>query len=410
MIAISARAAALLLVAVLGCAPSDAAPGADSEYLYVWTGSSDSAAPDFLAVLDVRPDSGRYGALVSTLPVEGRIHGPHHTEHELAADRQLFASGFETGSTFVFDLRDAARPRLAGGFTEQGGYSHPHSYLRLPSGNVLATFQMRHEQGAMTPGGIVELTPAGRMVRASSAIGAGVPPGLRPYSGAVVPALDRIVTSTTDMDAKNPYKANQVQIWRLSDLALLHTITLPQGPRGNEADLTAEPRLLSDGRTVMVSTFNCGLYLLEGLEGEAPSGRLVASFPLAPKTDCAIPVVTGRYWITTVTAYPAVVSLDISDPAHPREASRLTLEPGAEPHWIALEPSTRRLALTGYGLLKAKVLMIRFDSATGALALDERFREAAADEPGLRLSGRTWPHGGSAAGVPHGAVFSRPRE
>jgi len=399
-----------LLLLVLGCASGrDPAPasGSDSEYLYLWTGSADSTAPDFLAVLDVRPDTGRYGALVATLPVPGLKNGPHHTEHELAADQQLFANGFGSGKSFIFDLSDGGRPRLAGEFSDQAGFSHPHSFLRLPNGNVLATFQMHHDASGMHPGGLVELTSAGAAVRSSSAVAPGVPDGLRPYSGAIVPALDRIVTSTTDMDEKSPYKADQLQIWRLSNLELLHTIRLPPGPAGDEQNFTAEPRLLPDGRTVLVSTFNCALYLLDGLDGDSPSGRLVATFPRSKGTYCAIPVISGRFWITTVPAIPAVVSLDVSDPAKPRETSRLTLRSKDEPHWIALEPSTKRLVITGYGAMESRVLLATFDSATGALALDSRFREAGSDTAGFRLSGRTWPHGGSAAGRPHGAVFSR---
>lgn len=394
-----------------GARPAQA--GFDSEYLYLWTGSADSMAPDFLAVLDVRADSGRYGALVATLPVPGRRNGPHHTEHAMPADDQLFANGFGSGQSFIFDLRDAAHPRLAGQFGERAGVNHPHSFLRLPNGNVLSTFQMRHgaSGGGMGPGGLVELTPAGEVVQSSSATGPGVPEGLRPYSGAIIPALDRIVTTTTDMDAKNPYKANQLQIWRLSDRALLHTITLPQGPAGDEANFTAEPRLLADGRTVLVTTFNCGLYLLEGLDGNAPSGRYLSSMPRKKDTDCGmVPVVAGRYLVITVVAVPAVVSLDISDPASPREVSRLVLDSTDVPHWISMEPNTRRIVLTGYGALEGRVLMATFDSATGALALDRRFREAGATAPGFSMIGKTWPHGGSAAANPHGAVFSRPRD
>jgi len=401
-----------LLLLLLGCSSHEPArntrPAGDSEFLFLWTASTDTSAPDFLAVLDVRPDTGRYGSVVATLPA-GKGNNPHHTEHELAPDQQLFANGFKGGRSFIFDLRDPRQPRLVGEFTDRAGYSHPHSFLRLPSGNVLATFQMRHDSSGMAPGGLVELTPAGQVVRSSSAAGSGVPAGLRPYSGAIVPALDRIVTSTTDMDAKNPYRANQLQIWRLSTLELLHTITLPPGPLGDEGDFTSEPRLLADGRTVLVPTFNCGLYLLEGLDGNAPSGRLVASLPRSKDTYCAIPIVSGRYWLTTVPALPAVVSLDVSDPAAPREVSRLTLSADAVPHWISLEPNTRRLAITGYRGLATRVLIATFDSSTGALALDPRFRDPGSAAPGLSLSG-PWPHGATAAGTPHGAVFSRPPE
>ena len=377
------------------------------EYLYLWTASEDSTQPDFLAVLDVTEDSTRYGRLVTTLPVPGLGNGPHHTEHELPADRQLFANGFGSGESFIFDLTDPARPRLAGQFGDLEGYSHPHSFLRLPDGNVLATFQMRHGAEGMTPGGLVELTPAGEPVRSSSAAVPGLDPATRVYSAGVVPALDRIVTTTTDMDGDSP-ASRQVQIWRLSDLALLHTITLPDGLAGGESMYTAEPRVLADGRTVLVSTFNCGLYLMEGLESEAPSARLVASFPNKPDTSCAIPVVVGDYYLVTVPAWSAVVSLDISDPAAPRDVSRVTLGADDVPHWISVSADKRRVAITGYRAMQHRVLIARFDPESGELTLDERFREEGSDEPGFRMDDETWPHGGKAKGIPHGAVFSRP--
>jgi hypothetical protein len=172
--------------------------------------------------------------------------------------------------------------------------------------------------------------------------------------------------------------------------------------------MTAEPRVLNDGRTVLVSTFSCGLYLMQGLEGESPEGRLVASFPRKAKTYCAIPVVAGHYYLVTVPAWSAVVSLDISDPAAPREVSRVTLGPDDVPHWISMSEDRRRVVLTGYGELKHRVLIARFDSTTGRLSLDERFREPGARVPGFRMDDKTWPHGGNAKGIPHGSVFGRP--
>jgi hypothetical protein len=395
-------------LALLACSPAPAQqPEAAAEYLYLWTASADSSQPDFLAVLDVTEQSDRYGRLVTTLPVPGLQNMPHHTEHQMPADRQLFANGFATGQTFVFDLKDPLRPRVAAQFGDMGGFTHPHSYLRLPGGHVLATFQMRHEQGGMVPGGLVELTNDGRAVRSRSANAPGLDPLTRVYSAGIVPAFDRIVTTTTDMHDDAP-ASRQLQIWRLSDLTLLHTITLPDGPSGGESMLTAEPRMLDDGRTVLVSTFSCGLYLMQDLEGERPEGRLVASFPRKPKTYCAIPVVAGHYYLVTVPAWSAVVSLDISDPAAPREVSRVTLGPDDVPHWISMSEDRRRVVVTGYGEMKHRVLIARFDSATGRLSLDDRFREPAASAPGFRMDDKTWPHGGNAKGIPHGSVFGRP--
>ena len=395
-------------LAIAGCSHSvPAQPATTAQHLYLWTASADATQPDFLAVLDVTERSDRYGRLVTTLPVPGRGNGPHHTEHEMPADRQLFANGFASGQSFIFDLKDPVKPRIVRQFGSVEGYSHPHSFLRMPNGSVLATFQMRHAASGMTPGGLVELTPSGEPLRARSADAPGTDPELRVYSGGMVPALDRLVTTTTDMD-KDTEASRTVQVWRLSDLALLHSVRLPDGPVGNEGQLSAEPRLLSDGRTVLVSTFRCGLYLMEGLESPTPSARLVASFPQKKDTYCAIPVVSGSYYLVTVPAWNAVVSLDISNPAAPREVSRLTLGPDDTPHWIAISPDQRRVVVTGYDALKHRVVIARFDPSSGRLALDERFREEGATEPGYRMDDKTWPHGGAAKGIPHGAVFDLP--
>jgi hypothetical protein len=58
--------------------------------------------------------------------------------------------------------------------------------------------------------------------------------------------------------------------------------------------------------------------------------------------------------------------------------------------------------------MQHRVLIARFDPDSGQLTLDERFREEGAAEPGFRMDDETWPHGGQAKGIPHGAVFSRP--
>jgi hypothetical protein len=400
--------AALWLLSSSLCIAAEPVSGA-TQYLYLWTASADKSQPDFLAVLDVTERDGRYGHLVTTLPVPGRGNGPHHTEHEMPTDRQLFANGFESGQSFVFDLTDPATPRIVRQFGDVDGYSHPHSFLRLPNGNVLATFQMRHdpESGAVRTGGIVEMTPGGEVVRSSSADGAGIDPGQRVYSGQVVPAFDRLVTTTTDMHGDSAASRN-LQLWRLSDLALLRTFPLPDGPAGNEGLLTAEPRLMPDGKTVLVSTFSCGLYQMEGLDGDSPSARLVASFPRKPDTFCAIPVISGHYYLVTVPAWSAVVSLDISDPSAPKEVSRLTLAPEDVPHWIAISPDQRRVVVTGYEALQHRALIARFDPASGKLTIDERFREEGSTEPGFRLDNKSWPHGGNSKGIPHGAVFSLP--
>ena len=401
--------AAMLVLAM--ALPRDAvrpAPTASSDFLYVWSASIDSSGPDFLAVFDVRTHAtaDRYGTLVTTIPVPGRGNGTHHVEHDMPADGQLFANGFRSGQSFIFDLANRNAPRLAKQFAEVGALMHPHSFWRLPNGNVLSTFQMQHDSLGLAPGGLVEMTPGGTVVRSASANFAGVDRRIRPYSAAILPSIDRVLTTTTDMDKGDSTRT--LQLWRLSDLSLQHTFELPKGPRGDEGYNTAEPRMLRDGKTVLVSTFNCGLYLVERIASAAATARLVASFPRKEGTSCAVPLVAGNYYLITVPAWSAVVSLDIADPSHPREVSRITLGNNDVPHWIGIEPNHERVVITGYQAMKTRVLIARFDAKTGALALDERFHAAGSSEVGIRMEHIAWPHGGSEAAVPHGAVFSRP--
>lgn len=400
------RLAAFLLIAISVAPALAAQQTASSQFLYLWTGSADSTKPDFLTVLDVAPTSATYGKLVTTIPVPGLKNGPHHTEHLMPADNRLFANGFSAGQSFIFDLSDPAHPKLDGQFGDIAGMMDPHSFLRLPNGHVLATFQMQHAGTRVMPGGLAELTNRGTLVRSATANIPGVDSTIRPYSAVIIPKLDRVVTTTTDMMTEAPARA--LQLWRLSDLKLLKTFELPAGPKGYENQLTAEPRLLDDGKTVLVSTFTCSLFLLSGLESDDPKGTLVATFPRTKDQYCAIPVIVGHYYLVTVEAGSAVVSLDISDPSKPREVSRLALGTTDIPHWIAVEPNHKRVVITGYGTMKSRVMMANFDETTGKLTLDERFRDEGAATPGVLMNNKVWPHGGNAAGLPHGAVFSNP--
>jgi hypothetical protein len=377
---------------------------ADSRYLFVWAADSNKQESDFLAVVDIDPRSPAYAQVIATVPVGVAGTQAHHTDYEMPAGGVLWANGFGVGRTFRFDLNDPAHPRLAGSFGDAGPYSHPHSFARLADGNVLATFQ--HRAGDMgATGGLVELDSTGRPLRATSAA-TPVDSTVRPYSLAVVPALDRVVTTATDMHLGARSRA--VQVWRLSDLTLLQTLLLPPGPRGDENWLTAEPRVLADGRTVLVNTFMCGLYRLRGLDGDSVSAEWVYSSPWKEGAYCAVPVVAGQYWLQTGGVEHAVVSLDVSDPAHPHEVGRLTLGDDEIPHWIALEPSGHRLVITGYRGLATWVLLADVDQSNGGLALDTTFKAAGATRAGVSFGRDQWPHGATGAAIPHGAVFARP--
>ena len=392
----------MLAIAIGACQP----PAPSSRFLFVWAGDADKRESDFLAVIDAGPRSSSYATVVATLPVGITGTQPHHTEYEMAADGVLWANGFDAGRTFRFNLRDPIRPRLLDSVGNPGPFSHPHSYARLANGNVLATFQRGTGSGRNGTGGLVQFDSAGRVVRSASAAVAMIDSGVRPYSLAVLPAIDRVVTTATDMHLQ--LRSRAVQVWRLSDLALLQTLLLPPGPRGDESWLTAEPRVLGDGRTVLVNTFTCGLYRLHGLAGDTVSAEWVYSTAAQEKRFCAVPVVAGQFWLQTSGPENSVLSLDISDPSRPREVGRLTFGPDEIPHWLALEPEGDRLAITGYRELESRVLLARLDRRSGALRLDATFRAPGAKQPGVDFAHTQWPHGPTGRAIPHGAVFSRP--
>jgi hypothetical protein len=227
---------------------------------------------------------------------------------------------------------------------------------------------------------------------------------IRPYSLVVVPTLDRIVSTNTSMHFRVDGETRTVQIWRLSDLKLLRTLVLPPGPRGSEQILPGEPRLLADGKTVLVHTFSCGLYKMEGIETGHPSVRYLKTFE---GQRCAVPLRIGHYWIQTLFTTHALAAYDVSDLDHIREVSRVTFDDKQEPHWIAADADARRIVLNSGEYGEHRLFILNFDQQTGRLTLDERFRDAGSAKPGVSMDGKSWPHGFHGDAYPHGTVFSR---
>jgi hypothetical protein len=421
-------AVALVLALVLAFVPALVATAllphraiGQSSYLFVWTGGK--GASEFVATIDADPASATYGRVLATMPT-GTEGMPHHTEHVLPPSGHLLANDFHAGRTWLFDLHEPLHPRILGSFGDVAGYSHPHTFVRLADGRVLSTFQYRavstppgrtdapHDgmsrmasTHAWRTGGLVEMDERGRPFLSGSAVDARIADRLiYPYSVLPIPALDRAVSTTTDMDAADTVATSEwVQFWRLSDLKLLTSIALPPGPRGDENRFSGEARLLPDGRGVYVHTFNCGLYLVRHVESGRPTAKFVKGFE---GKDCGVPVLTGHYWVQTVPAAHAVVALDITDPEHPREVSRVFVGADEAPHWIAIDPTGRRFVMNsgGHG---NRLFIIDFDPAKGRLSLDQRFRDPGSRSAGILLSGANWPRGFVGDVLPHGAVFSR---
>jgi hypothetical protein len=260
------------------------------------------------------------------------------------------------------------------------------------------------------------------MMRSSSALDPSVNTDLIwPYSLTVDSKADLVISSSSPMmwpDWKplpsgswplkkiNEQVTAQVQIWRLSDLKLLKTVTLTDS-NGKHNTYPAEPAVLPDG-SVYVNTFSCGLYLMKDLKSAAPTAQLVYSFPGgvdSMQTLCAVPVIVGHYWIQTVGALPGLIALDISNPEKPVEVSRLVLDRGfMMPHWLAADRKSNRLVLTGAD--QNWLLVLRIDPETGSLSVEPSFHDpGAAAAAGISFDRADWPHGKNGPAVVHGALF-----
>ena len=415
------RKGLIALVAGVCAACSAEAPAPSTEFVFAWAGDSAGKASDFLAVIDATPSSPRYGSVVTSLPTGMAGTHPHHTETEPTGDGHLLANGFHAGRTWLYDLSVPREPKIVTSFGDVGGFSHPHTYTRLANGHVLATFQYAADPAASPmaghaamrtgtahkTGGLVEMDERGVMVRSRGATDSAISDRqIFPYAVLPIAPLDRAVSTTTDMDEANKAATSEwVQLWRLSDLTLLRSIALKPGPRGDEHRFSGEPRLLPDGKSVYIHTFNCGLYLLRGVDGDQPTSSFVTAFQ---GKNCGVPLLVGRYWLQTVPEAHALVAMDISDPEHPREVSSLKLGDDEQPHWIAMDRTGKRVVLNSAGGGKGnRLYIVQFDSANGALTLDERFRDAGATRAGVSFTGKTWPHGFTGTAFPHGTVFSR---
>jgi len=396
----------LILASLTVSAAANSNAKEPAHYLFVWAGDPVETGNNFMAVVDADPASPNYGKLVTSLATDQKSAKPHHTEYEMPASGMLFANDHDDNRTLILDLRNPQKPRQAGSFKSLGGFSMPHSFARLPNGNVLATFQHTDHGGHVAlgakTGGLVEIDDSGKMVRsASNADSAFADEGLLPYGLAILPKIDRVIVTNSPMGDTFLLTSNTYQMFRLSDLKLLGTHRLDPGPRLNGHVSPEEPRIGPDG-AAYVHTLSCGVQRVTGMEGPAPKAKLVHQYP---GSWCGVPTIVGKYMVQSVPDIHAFIVLDIADGARPVEVSRLVMGSDFAAHWTAWDPKSRRLAVTPEKPGQ-RMYLLKLDETSGALTIDEAFR-GPDGKPGFSFAKQSWPHGWTGEGAPHGAVFSR---
>lgn len=392
-----------------------------SPYLLILAGDKDGAEEDFLAVIDVRAGSPTIGKATATLPIGHRRSMPHHMEYELPRQGQpVFANAHHPEETLLVDVSNPLAINIRKRVRPPAPLRFQHDYARLPNGNVLTGFLRSdvpghdaHDKASPGHGGIAEYDEQGNLLRSASAALAAFKVPVRLY--AILPMLDidRIVTTSARMMETN--SADVIQVWRYSDLQLLHTLAVPPGKRPDGSPLPwgammpFGPRRMADG-SVLMNTYMCAFYRLTDIASPAPQvahvydihGRDPAKE--GTRVGCSVPVVVGKYWIMPVGSSQSVFVLDVSNPAAPREVSRLAMPADFDAHWAAEDPLSDRIAI-GAELEKEKgIFIIRFDEANGQLRFDERF--SSAGRAGyIDLDNQRWPHGDSGPAWGHAALF-----
>ena len=385
---------------------AEATVAESGRHLLVWAGDRAQNGNDFLAVIDADPHSRTYGRLVTAVVTDQPTVRVHHTEYTMPASGMLFANDHDVGRSFIFDVRNPLQPKVAASFTDMGGFMHPHSFMRLPNGHVLATFQHAHHQmpanGAGKSGGLVEIDDSGKLVRAVSNADPAFPNALlMPYGLVVLPQLDRIVSTNSSMHDDDLFSGVTFQVWRLSDLKLLKTSYMGVGENHYAHISPEEPRLGPDG-AVYVQSLGCGLERITGIDTLKPKATLIYTFP---GNWCGVPSVVGQYYIQSVPAVHGLIVLDIGNPMKPVEVSRLTLSDSYNPHWTSWSAEADRLVVTSGETPADRLYVLKLDRVTGAVSLDTDFKDTDG-KVGFSFAERIWPHGWRGVGIPHGAVFT----
>ena len=403
------------VLTVSACRTREPAARAPASVLLVWAGpreSESSTAPsardssrgsDFIAVVDADPASRGYGTVLASASTGVPGMMAHHTELSLSAGRALFASDYMTGQIFLLDVTDPRTPRVTSRIDSVPGYRKPHSFARLANGHVLATMQFGNGTAPGDPGGLAEFDANGRLVRTSSASDqqfAGA--HIRPNGIELLPAIDRLVTTSMPMDDERT--ADVVQVWRISDLRLLHTIALPTAAADTSLHMPYDSRTLPDGRTVMVNSFYCELYHLVDLSADRPRLEPVHLEHALHAEGCAVSAVIGHYLLLPAASAHDVVSIDVSDPTHPKEVSALHLDAKFFPHWISVDPGRDRVVISSSEGGDPRIVIARLDQNTGTLSRDTTFQDRGEVKPGISLDHEPWRRAGKAP-IAHAVVF-----
>lgn len=168
-------------------------PGERESILYVWTRDADGQDSDFLAVVDVDPESETYGEIVATEPTGSAGNEAHHFGYTRNANR-IFGGGLFSNKLFIYDVETNPRdPTLIETVDlDPTGYTGPHTLYAVPDGVMLAMLGAVDGGG---PGALVKVDDDGNFVEAWPVIRPDGEPGYM-YDVGIKPEMNRMISSS----------------------------------------------------------------------------------------------------------------------------------------------------------------------------------------------------------------------
>ncbi len=309
------------------------------KYLYVFCVDADAQDNDFIAVIDVDPDSTRYGTILHQVDLGTKGNETHHWGY--TDDRtRIWAGGLFSSRIWILDVAsDPAKPRVEKvleNIPEVSGLSGPHSYYALP-GRMLISF-LGSSSGGL-PAGLAEFTNDGKFIRRIEN------PEKAPYGYdvAIKPSLNRMVTSSftplrnyhkplAQMDLKD--FGRELVVWDYKERKPLQIGVAGLAPLEVRWSLKPENNY---GFT------NCALdnsiWLFRGMVGDKYAFKKVADTGALPADLRQSP--DDKYLYVSCFGDNTIQQWDVSDPDHPRLFS--TVAPCVQPNMMHVTGDGKRM-------------------------------------------------------------------
>lgn len=309
------------------------------KYLYLFCVDADAKDNDFMAVVDVDPESKTYGKITYTLDLGSKGNETHHWGY--TDDRtRIWAGGLLSSKIWILDVAtDPAKPRIEktlDNVPQTAGLTGPHTYYALP-GRMLLSFLGAKDGGL--PAGLAEFTNDGKFIRRIDQ------PKDAPYGYdlAVKPERNRMVTSsfTPMRNYQKPFKemdtkdfGTEMVVWDFQARKPL------QVGHAGAAPLEVRWSLKKDADYGFTNcALDNSLWLFRGkpdgryeFKKVADTGPLPADLRQSPD---------DKYLFVSNFGADTIQQFDVTDPDHPKLTS--TAKIGTQPNMMHVTGDGKRM-------------------------------------------------------------------